>query len=232
MNGAIQIARFAQRHDTRQIVFTSSISVYGPDEIAKDETTPPAPTSDYGRSKRMAEEIHHDWLQANPERNLVIARPAVVFGLGEGGNFTRLAKMLSRGIFLYPGRRDTIKSCIYVGDLLDWMLEAARRQERFILFNGAYSNRYTIEEIVETFRKVAFPKARTKLVPAPALKTVAALLRPVSATGLGIHPERIEKLMVSTNILPGWAEKAGLPTRDRLEAGLQEWLTQGDGKFL
>ena len=232
VNGAIQIARFAQRHHTRQIVFTSSISVYGPDEIAKDETTPPAPTSDYGRSKRMAEEIHHDWVQADPVRKLVIARPAVVFGLGEGGNFTRLAKMLSRGIFLYPGRRDTIKSCIYVGDLLDWMLEAAGRPERFILFNGAFSNRYTIEEIVEAFRKVAFPKARTKLVPAAALKTVAGLLRPISATGLGIHPERIEKLMVSTNILPGWAEQVGLATRDRLEAGLREWRAQGNGKFL
>jgi nucleoside-diphosphate-sugar epimerase len=232
VNGAIQIARFAQRHDTRQIVFTSSISVYGPNEIAKDETTPPAPTSDYGRSKRMAEEIHHDWLQADPVRKLVIARPAVGFGLGVGGHFTRLAKMRSRGFFLYPGRRDTIKSCIYVGDLLDWMLEAARRQERFILFNGAFSNRYTIEEIVETFRKVAFPKARTKLVPAAVLKTVAALLRPVSATGLGIHPERIEKLMVSPNILPGWAEKAGLATHDRLETGLREWRAQGSGKFL
>lgn len=232
VSGATEITRFARRHGTRRVVFTSSISIYGPDEVTKDEQTPPAPTSDYGRSKRMAEEIHMDWLKQSPENRLVIVRPAVVFGHGEGGNFTRLANMLEKGFFVYPGRRDTIKSCIYVGDLVAWMLEAAGRGDRFILFNGAFTNRYTIEEIVETFRAIAYPKARTFMVPAVVLKFAAALLRPVSVTGLGIHPDRIEKLMVSTNILPSWAESAGLSTRDRLEPALREWMTQGAGKFL
>ncbi|ADE85680.1 NAD-dependent epimerase/dehydratase family protein [Rhodobacter capsulatus] len=232
VRGAREVARFAARQGCGQIVFTSSISVYGPDEAAKDESTAPAPVSDYGRSKRIAEDLHRDWLEADPDRRLVIVRPAVVFGLGEGGNFTRLARMLEKGIFVYPGRRDTIKSCIHVADLLDWMLAAADLRERSVLFNGAYANRYTIEEIVETFRRVAFPKARTAMLPAGVLKTAAAALRPISATGLGIHPERIEKLMISTNILPLWAEAAGLATRDRLEPALRAWRAAGGGRFL
>ena len=232
VRGAIEIARFARRHAAHRIVFTSSISVYGPDETAKDETTPPTPVSDYGRSKFIAEQVHRDWLEGDAQNRLVIVRPAVVFGLGEGGNFTRLAKMLKKGVFVYPGRRDTIKSCIGVGDLVEWMLAAAARDDRVILFNGAFSNRYTIEEIVETFRRVAFSKARSVTVPAGLLRGAAALLRPVSATGLGIHPDRITKLMVSTNVLPRWAEQAGLPTRDRLEASLMEWKAQGGGNFL
>jgi nucleoside-diphosphate-sugar epimerase len=232
IQGAIEITRLAARHKTKKMIFTSSISVYGPDEDAKDETSKPAPTSDYGRSKLMAESIHEEWLIKSDVRQLVIVRPAVVFGKGEGGNFTRLAKMLRKGFFVYPGRRDTIKSCIYVGDLVTWMLAAAAQNKSFILFNGSFSNRYTIKEIVNTFREVAFPKAKSFMVPAFVLKAVAAAMRPLSASGLGIHPDRIHKLMVSTNILPTWAESEGLETTDRLRNGLSEWKADSDGDFV
>jgi nucleoside-diphosphate-sugar epimerase len=231
VRGALEVVRLARAQGTARICFTSSISVYGPTEAALDETAPPRPVSDYGRSKLMAERIFTDWAQADPARQLVIARPAVVFGAGEGGNFTRLARLLDRGMFIYPGRRDTIKSCIYVGDLVEWMLHALDGPDRLTLFNAAFHDRYTIETIVETFRKVAFPRARTLTLPSPALKLVASLLRPISRTGLGLHPERIEKLMRSTNILPGWAEAQGLATRDRLQPALEAWRDQTAGTF-
>lgn len=231
VTGAIEIIKFARRHKTDAITFTSSISVYGPSESPKDETTALAPTSDYGRSKRMAELVFNEWLNEAPDRKLVVTRPAVVFGYGEGGNFTRLARMLSKGWFVYPGRRDTIKSCIFVEDLVSWILAAGERSERFILFNGAYTDRYTIENIVDTFRDVAFPKARTFMVPAAVLKVAASILRPFSAAGLGVHPDRIEKLMVSTNVLPHWAEAEGLFTQDRLRLALERWAEQTDGNF-
>jgi len=230
--GAISIVRFARRHRTKSMVFTSSISVYGPDENAKVESCLVTPVSDYGRSKFMAEQVHRAWLEESPDFKLVISRPAVVFGLGEGGNFTRLASMLKKGFFVYPGRRDTIKSCIYVRDLTSWLIDAAKRSDRYIIFNGAYSERYTIEQIVDTFREVAFPNARTYLLPAVVLKAMAALLRPLSSTGLGIHPDRIKKLMASTNVLPDWAESAGLQTSGRLKKGLEEWRIAGGGHFL
>lgn len=232
VHGAIATTGFARRHGTELIVFTSSISVYGPGEDLKDESSPPSPVSDYGRSKRMAEQIFGAWLDEASGRRLVITRPAVVFGPGEGGNFTRLARLLARGGFVYPGRRDTIKSCIYVGDLVDWMLHAADSTDRFVLFNGAFSDRYTIEDIVETFRQIAFPNARTVTVPAAVLNLLAALMRPFSAGGLGVHPDRIKKLMVSTNVKSVWAEAQQLPTRDRLRPALEAWREAGHGEFV
>lgn len=227
------MTKLAQRYGVKTIVFTSSISVYGPDEIAKDESTPPTPNSDYGHSKLISEQIHKNWCDQNTSNRLIIVRPAVVFGLNEGGNFTRLAKMLKKGLILYPGRRDTIKSCIYVKDLIDWIIRALSTEEKLVTFNGSYTNRYTTEEIVETFRKVGFPKARSFTVPASALRSLATILRPVSAaSGLGIHPDRITKLMISTNILPTWAEQQGFNTRDRLEDALRDWLEDGNGEFL
>ncbi|SDX56705.1 NAD-dependent epimerase/dehydratase family protein [Roseicitreum antarcticum] len=231
VRGAIEISRFARRHQTRKICFTSSISVYGPCETPLDETSTPAPKSDYGRSKLMAEQVFKDWVHEDPAHALVTARPAVVFGRGEGGNFTRLARMLNRGFFIYPGRKDTIKSCIHVGDLVEWMLFAVQRSDKTVLFNGAFDERYTIETIVETFRDISFPRARTFMLPGGVMKFMAALLRPLSATGLGVHPERIEKLMLSTNIVPLWANENGLPTRERLRPGLETWKNETDGAF-
>lgn len=231
VRGAIEVTRFARRCGCQHIAFTSSISVYGASEELKDESSTPDPQSDYGRSKLMAEQIHLDWLASHSEHHLVIARPAVVFGRGEGGNFTRLAKMLRKGVFIYPGRTDTIKSCIYVCDLVDWMLHAVETRDRAVLLNGAYSERITISEIVDTFKTVAFPKAKTFTIPPQALFAVARTMAPLSAAGLGVHPDRIRKLMISTNVYPKWAESQALATRGRLEPALLRWKLETAGEY-
>ncbi len=79
------------RHGASSLFFTSSISVYGPTEEPRTESSPLAPVSAYGESKLEAEGIHRRWVEAAAGRRLVVVRPAAVFGPGENGNFTRLA---------------------------------------------------------------------------------------------------------------------------------------------
>lgn len=229
--GATQITALAHRLGAPRIVFTSSISVYGPSESSKNEDTRPAPESAYGWSKLLAEQIHQAWLEQESGRRLVICRPAVVFGAGEGGNFTRLAGLLRQGIFVYPGRKDTIKACIYVEDLLDALAFAQANADRSVLFNGAYPDRYTLEQIVETFRQQYFPKARTVMVPQGVVVGLATLLRPISALGLGIHPDRVMKLVRSTDVIPGWLTAHGLVQAERLPQALARWDRHSQGMF-
>ena len=230
--GATQVAALARRIACRDIVFTSSISVYGPSEETKTEASPPAPESAYGWSKWLAEGIHRAWLDEADDRRLLIVRPAVIFGAGEGGNFTRLATLLKKGLFVFPGRRDTIKACFYVEDLLEAVQRAHDLGQRYILFNGSYPDRYTIEEIVTAFRAAHFQKARTVTVPHAALMAAATLARPMSAAGVGIHPERITKLVRSTDILPGWLQAQGWAEPGRLPAALARWSAQSEGRFV
>ncbi|KAK0332566.1 hypothetical protein LTR94_024328 [Friedmanniomyces endolithicus] len=231
VKGATQITAFARRNGVDHIVFTSSISVYGPSETTKLETSPPDPNSAYGWSKWLAEDIHRAWLNEDPARKLVICRPAVIFGYGEGGNFTRLAKLLRAGVFVYPGRKDTIKACFYVGDLVQSLLTTRGLEERYILYNGCYPDRYTLEQIIETFRTAHFPKAKTVMVPRVAVSGVAAALKPVSALGLGIHPDRVTKLVKSTDVAPGWLTERGYAASGRLVTALQGWRDDSDGRF-
>jgi nucleoside-diphosphate-sugar epimerase len=230
--GALEVTAFARRRQVTEIIFTSSISIYGPSEETKTELSAPAPVSAYGWSKLLAERAHDQWQAEEPGRRLVTCRPAVVFGLGEGGNFTRLARLLRKGVFVYPGRRDAVKACFYVEDLLDAIETARRHNDEKVLFNGCYPDRYTLEQIVEAFRSRHMPRAHTITLPRAAVTSAAAMLRPVAAAGLGIHPDRVLKLVRSTDIAPQWLQSRQLIGPGRLEAALQHWSAASDGLFV
>lgn len=229
--GALEVTSFAAKHSVPEIIFTSSISVYGPGEAIKTEDTPIAPVSAYGFSKALAERIHRAWFEAQTGRRLTIVRPAVVFGEGEGGNFTRLAKLLQRGFFVYPGRKNTVKACIYVEHLLDAIEFALQQPEPFVLFNASYPQRYTLEDIVNTFTTKHFPTVRTFTLPKSIVLGLAELLRALDAFHLGIHPDRVAKLVNSTDVSPVWLTKRGLSFPNGLESALDRWAIKSKGLF-
>lgn len=230
--GALEAVKLAERHDVRHITFTSSISVYGPSEARKVELSEPAPVSAYGKSKLIAEEVHTSWLRQAGERKLTIVRPAVVFGAGEGGNFARMAALLKRGFFIFPGRRDTIKSCIYVEDLLDLMLSAGATESPYELLNGAYPECLTIETIVNSLRDLYFPTARLYDVPQSVVMNAAKALSAFKGFGLGIHPDRVTKLVRSTNIYPQWAVDNGMLRDQAFRQGLERWARATNQDFI
>ena len=119
IRGAENVVAFAEKWNIKKIVFTSSIAPYGAAEELKKETTLPTPNTAYGISKLVAEKIHEKWQNGDAaHRQLTIVRPGVVFGKGENGNFTRLYWAIRGHKFAYPGRKDTIKACIYVKELV------------------------------------------------------------------------------------------------------------------
>lgn len=229
--GATQITALARKFGIQNIVFTSSISVYGPGEDTRSEASPVAPQSPYGWSKWLAEGIHRAWLEEDTARRLLIVRPAVIFGPGEGGNFTRLAKLMRAGFFVYPGRKDTIKACFYVDDLLEAIAYAENLGQRYVLFNACYPDRYTLEQIIETLKSEHFPKAKTFLVPAFVVLSAAKLFGLTSAFGLGIHPDRVLKLMRSTDAVPGWLEAQGHAPHGKLPSAFARWKAATAGRF-
>lgn len=231
ISGAIEVCRFAEEHGINEIIFTSSISVYGPDEELKDENTVLTPNSSYGYSKMLAEKIHKAWYKRNENTSLTIVRPAVVFGPGEGGNFTRLATLLKKGFFIYPGRKDTIKSCIYVDDLIYLIEKARETNNEYELLNGAYPARYTLEDIVQAFKANHFPKARLIMIPRIFVLSTAKLLSIFNFLNIGIHPDRVMKLLKSTNIYPTWLIENRIELPGDLKTALERWSKATDGKF-
>ena len=135
--GAENVCAWAEERGCNSIVFTSSIAVYEPTTVRKDESTVPAPISAYGGSKLAAELIHRTWQAKDPAtRKLVMVRPGVVYGPSEGGNVTRMLKMVDRGLFVFIGNRDTRKASIYVKELIAIIEHLLSRPECVNLSNA------------------------------------------------------------------------------------------------
>jgi nucleoside-diphosphate-sugar epimerase len=185
------------------------------------EDSPLRPTSAYGASKAKAEDIHRDWVAAEPQRRLVVVRPAAVFGPGENGNFTRLAGALRRGTFLYPGRKDTLKACGYVGDLVASLFFMAERADPVVTYNYGYPEPPTLESICKAFEEVGSLHKPRGVIPAG---PVMALARLLNAAGLKtFDPDRVRKLFNSTNVVPRRLVEEGFPYETDLREGIARW---------
>ena len=232
--GALNICTFCREQNIKSLVFTSSIAVYGPSETAKTENSDIIPVSAYGKSKFEAEKIHQEWSREDTSHHLVIARPAVVFGPGEKGNFTRLASALSKRAFFYPGRNDTIKCCGYVEDLINSFAFSLSLERNVYLYNFCYPKALTITDICNAFHKIAgFPKPLLT-VPLSLMLTAAICFEAASliSVNTGINRQRIMKLVQSTHILPEALINDGFEFDGDIETGLQRWeISEPSGVF-
>lgn len=75
VGGTLALLHAMDRAGCGRIIFSSSATVYGePDYLPYDEAHPTRPTSVYGRTKLMAEQVLTDWAGADPGRSAVILR--------------------------------------------------------------------------------------------------------------------------------------------------------------
>ena len=222
--GSINILNWCTQKKVTSVFFLSSISVYGPGNVEKNEDSQLSPHSDYGLSKAIAERIHLEWVsdESHPTRRLVICRPAVIFGKGEKGNFTRLAKLLSRGVFIYPGGKNIIKASGYVKDLCRSITYTSSLDRKITIYNFAFPSKYRIEDIVKAFGK--FFKIRFQF----------SFLRPshhqlIEKIGhLSKSASRAGKLMESTDITATKLKELGFNWKYDLDSALSDWFLDSE----
>lgn len=233
IRGAENVCRLADQLDCRNMVFTSTVALYGGSEELKTEESMPQPNDPYGISKLVAERVHRGWREKREGRSLAILRPGVIYGAGERANFTRLYESLRKGYFFYPGRRDTRKACVYVKDVARACGWFASRPDGLQLYNLVYRKAPTIQRICEVLADETDARRARLRIPAPLLMGAAHVIRMLSAaTGRsfkGIHPERVRKVMVSTNISGDKLAASGFRLNYTLEEGVREWFGECGG---
>lgn len=230
LSGAENVCAWASNVGSEMLVFTSSISPYGPSEERRTEASLPAPVTPYGSSKLAAEKIHMDWQSACEGRKLLILRPGVVFGPGEGGNVTRLVRSVVKGYFVYLGNRRTIKAAGYVKELClvaMFGMETIRQTGLSkLLINFTMDPPPTVEDMVNAILKVISKTRRPLNVPAKLLLGLSYPLLGVERVfgiKLPINPVRVRKLIRSNNV---WAEQLkslGYKYNYSLESAFSDW---------
>lgn len=114
---AYEVAKKAKDEKVDQFVFLSSMSVYGKDTGIITLNTIPAPVSNYGKSKIMAEEKIN--ALSSPDFKVAVLRPPMVYGKDCKGNF-QLLKKLAQILPVFP-RVNNKRSMIYINNLCEFV---------------------------------------------------------------------------------------------------------------
>ena len=129
--GTFEVARQCSLADDPPVLMiTSSIAAAGPAHRAapRQETDPPAPVSNYGRSKRGAEKMAAQFADRVP---ITIVRPGIVFGPRDRDVLKTFEPIARFGVHSVPGCLDDPPlSLIYVSDLVEILMAAADRGTR------------------------------------------------------------------------------------------------------
>ncbi len=178
MNGTFVLLNAMRRHACKNIIFSSSATVYGdPAVIPITEECPKGHcTNPYGQTKSMLEEVMMDVQRADPEWNVVLLRYFNPIGahpsgtIGENPNGipnnlmpyitqTAIGKRKELGVFGndYNTHDGTgVRDYIHVVDLARAhvaALQAIERKQGIAIYNIGTGHGYSVLDVVNAFKK-------------------------------------------------------------------------------
>ena len=231
IKGAINVCTWSEKVSCKNIIFSSSISPYGNSKNTKDEKSLPMPTSPYGISKLVAEKIHESWFNKDlKSRKLIIARPGVVFGPGEGGNVTRLIKALKNFYFFYMGNKNISKAGIYIKELCNILIWEINRLDEvnnnFTLMNVTMDPAPSVKDYADSICKIGNWK---RFIPNIGYFPILAVsyffelfIRPFGLAK-DLSPVRVKKLVSPNQIAPLHLKENEYEYQFNLEQALLDW---------
>jgi GlcNAc-P-P-Und epimerase len=139
----------------KQLIFTSSVAIYGLNKINPDENHLEDPFNHYGKSKWQAEKIINEWYENNSEgKSITIIRPTVIFGERNRGNVYNLLEQISTGKFMMIGKGDNKKSMAYVGNIVAFIKNRLENVEYGCnVFNYVDKPDFSMKELVSVIEK-------------------------------------------------------------------------------
>ena len=165
VHGTINVLEKMDEFGIKNLIFTSSVAIYGLNKNNPDETHIHDPFNHYGKSKWQAEKVIKAWYDNDPKnKSVTIIRPTVIFGERNRGNVFNLLKQISSGKFLMIGKGQNKKSMAYVGNVVAFIKDKLEKQEAgYHVFNYADNPDYNMNElvsIIEEKMKLNIPRIR------------------------------------------------------------------------
>ena len=188
VTGTLILCDVMQKYKVKNLVFSSSATVYGePEKVPINENFPLSATNPYGRSKLMIEEILRDLYAAEPSWNIAILRYFNPVGAHSSGRIgedpngvpNNLMPFISRvavgrlselPVFGndYPTQDGTgIRDYIHVMDLANGHLKALEKLSSnpgTVTYNLGTGRGYSVLEVVSSFEQTSEKKIPYKIM--------------------------------------------------------------------
>jgi UDP-glucose 4-epimerase len=188
--GTLNLCKAMDEHNVKNIVFSSSATVYGdPTELPLHENLPTGtPTNPYGQSKLMVELMLSDLYKADNEWNIVLLRyfnpagahPSGLIGEDPNGIpnnlmpfITQVATGKREYLSIFGDDYDTpdgtgVRDYIHVDDLAAGHLKALDKLEQkagLVTYNLGTGQGYSVLDMVTNFEKASGQKVPYKVTP-------------------------------------------------------------------
>ena len=138
----------AARASLRRLLYLSSGEVYGPIPTPFGEEAEPRPESAYARAKQRGE-LRLGARAAALGIELVVVRPAVVFGPGQGlmAFIPQLIDALGRGVAFEMTGGEQSRDFLFVTDLCELLERLVDRRAPVGLYNAGSGREHTLAEV-------------------------------------------------------------------------------------
>jgi len=189
VNGTVLLLRVMARHNVKNIVFSSSATVYGdPAKMPITEDFPLSATNPYGRTKLFIEEIMRDLSKSDPSWNIVLLRYFNPVGAHHSGIIGEDPRGAPNNLLPYVtqvaiGRREFlsvygndyktvdgtgVRDYIHVVDLAKGHIAAVKKLDTkpgCIAVNLGTGNGYSVLQMVAAMKKASGKEIPYKIVP-------------------------------------------------------------------
>lgn len=231
VRGAENLVAACEANRVPQMVFTSSVAIYGLKAGEPTEESPADPFNDYSRSKFQAEGVFRQWFLRDPARSLVMVRPVAIFGEKNRGNIYNLLHQIHSGRFMMVGDGSNRKSIGYVGNIAKFLTFVRSCTDGCHIFNYADKPDLTTQELVDIALK-AFNGARNRQRPLLRIPYLAGLMggyafdiiSRLSGRTLPISSIRIKKFTAQTTVSSEKMRRAGFVPAFSLTQALQRTI--------
>ncbi len=179
VRGTLQLLSAMDRHNVRKVIFSSSATVYGePEYLPYDEAHPTNPTSVYGRTKLIAEQIITDWSTTHADACAILLRYFNPVGAHASARMGEHPDGVPNNLMPYiaqvaVGKREALqvfgddydtpdgtglRDYIHVVDLARAHVSAvdySAKQSGAQVFNVGTGQSYSVQDMVQAFREAS-----------------------------------------------------------------------------
>ncbi|MEA3490886.1 MAG: NAD-dependent epimerase/dehydratase family protein [Campylobacterota bacterium] len=215
VDNTLALAQKAKQSGVKQLIFMSSVKVYGEEtDGSYTETTKCKPLDDYGISKLEAENRLRE--MEDDDFIVSILRTPIVYGKGVKANILNLVKLVDKVPVLPFGGIDNRRSMVYIGNLCD-MIERLCESKTGGTFLAGDDQPVSTTELIKIIAKV-----RGRRVTLLALPLFPQLLK-------SVKPSFYKRLYESLEVDNSWTKKMlGFENRVSTQEGIKLML---NGKF-
>ena len=203
VQGTKNVLSAMDKSGVKNLIFTSSVAIYGLNKINPDENHVHDPFNHYGKSKWQAELAIKEWYKSDPiEKSVTILRPTVIFGERNRGNVYNLLSQISSAKFIMIGKGKNKKSMAYVGNIVALIKDRLEKKEvGYHVFNYADKPDFSMIELTQLIEKkinIKLPKQRIPFWIGMLVGYGFDLISLLSRKNLSVSSVRIKKFCATT----------------------------------